>query len=184
MLADIVKEEIWKQFIENNNIRCKQYVKRTGFEKFCDVAIIFNLLKQIEKQSTLKYIPFDSLSFVIDAIFSELKEMDKLHINANKVRILKDVLARFPYIPDKTCTCDRIIQGFIDFGMLDAKHKFWTDFYAVLKTKRRSITRSEMKIIEKHFSQLFKIILETGHIPEKCYDALGFPKNYISRQSK
>ena len=93
----------------------------------------------------MKDIPFDSLSFVIDAIFSELKEMDKLHINANKVRILKDVLARFPYIPDKTCTCDRIIQGFIDVGMLDAKHKFWPDFYAILKTKRRSIAKSEMQ---------------------------------------
>ena len=64
--------------------------------------------------------------------------------------------------------------------MLDAKNNFWTDFYAVLKTKRRSITRPEMKIIEKHFSQLFKIILETGHIPEKCYDALGFPKDKVS----
>ena len=45
MLADIVKEEIGKQCIENNNIRCKQSVKRTGFEQICDVAIIFNLLK-------------------------------------------------------------------------------------------------------------------------------------------
>ena len=39
----------------------------------CDLAIIFNLLKQVEKQTTLKDIPFDSLYFVIDAIFSELK---------------------------------------------------------------------------------------------------------------
>ena len=64
----------------------------------CDVAIIFNLLKQIKNQTSLKDIPFYSLSFVIDAIVSELKEMDKLHINANKVRILKDFLARFPYM--------------------------------------------------------------------------------------
>ena len=73
MLADIVKEEIGKQFIENKNIRCKQSVKITVFEQMCDVAIIFNLLKQIEKKTTLKDIPFYSLPFVIDAIFSELK---------------------------------------------------------------------------------------------------------------
>ena len=73
MLDDIAKEEIGKQCIENKNIICKQSVKRTGVEQMCDVAIIFNLLKQIEKQTSLKDIPFDSLSFVIDAIFSELK---------------------------------------------------------------------------------------------------------------
>ena len=37
-----------------------------------------------------------------------------------------------------------------------------------------------MKIIEKRFSQLFKIMLETGHTPEKVYDALGFPKDQVS----
>ena len=31
-------------------------------------------------------------------------------------------------------------------------------------------------MIEKRFSQLLKIMLETGHIPEKVYDALGFTK--------
>ena len=81
---------------------------------------------------------------------------------------------------DKTYTCDRIIQGFIDVGMIDAKHKFWPDFYAIKKTKRRSITRSEMQIIKKFFSQLFGIMLETGYIPEKFYYALGFPKDEVS----
>ena len=67
-----------------------------------DVAIIFNMPKQIEKQTTLKDIPLDSLSFIIYAMFSELKKMDKLHLKAKKVRILKDFLARLPYMLDKT----------------------------------------------------------------------------------
>ena len=58
--------------------------KRSVVEKMCNVAIIFNLLKQIEKQTTLKEILFDSLYFVIDDIFSELKEMDKLHLKGGK----------------------------------------------------------------------------------------------------
>ena len=103
MLANILKGEIGNQCIENNKIICNQYVKRTGVDQMCHVAIIFNLLKQIEKQTTLKDIPFYSLFFVIDAIFSELKEIDKLYINANKVRILKDFLAHFRYILDETC---------------------------------------------------------------------------------
>ena len=37
-----------------------------------------------------------------------------------------------------------------------------------------------MQIIEKYFSQLFKIMLETGHILEKVYDALGFTKDEVS----
>ena len=131
ILSDIVKEEIGKKCIENNNIVWKQSVTRTGVEKMRDVSIIFNILKQIEKQTKLKDIPFYSLSFVTDAIFSELKEMYKLHINANKVRILNDFLARFPYMSYKTCTCDRTIQVFIDVVMLDAKHKFWPGFYAL-----------------------------------------------------
>ena len=74
ILDAIVKEEKGKQCIENNNIRCKQSVKITGVEKMCDVAIISNLLKQIEKQTTLKDIPFYYLSFVIDDIFLSWKK--------------------------------------------------------------------------------------------------------------
>ena len=37
----------------------------------------------------------------------------------------------FPYMLDKTCTCDRIIQGSVDVGMLDAKNKLWTHFYKI-----------------------------------------------------
>ena len=59
--------------------------------------------------------------------------MDKLHLKANKLSTLKNLLANLPYILDKTCNCDRIIQGFIDIGMLDAKHKLWPYFYAILK---------------------------------------------------
>ena len=101
----------------------------------------------------MKDIPFYSLSFVIDAIFSELKEMDKLYINAKQLGILNYFLTRFPHMSDKPCTCDRIIPGFIDVGMLDTKQKFWPDFYAILKTKRRRIIRYEMQVIEKNVSQ-------------------------------
>ena len=37
-----------------------------------------------------------------------------------------------------------------------------------------------MQMIETHLSQLFKITLETGHIPEKVYDALEFTKYEVS----
>ena len=35
-------------------------------------------------------------------------------------------------------------------------------------------------MIETHLSQLFKITLETGHIPEKFYDALVFKKDEVT----
>ena len=68
---------------------------------------------------------------MIDAVFSDLKEMDKLHLKANKLRILKVFIPRLPYMLDKKCTCDGSIQGFIDVNILDAKHKLWPDFYAI-----------------------------------------------------
>ena len=110
MLDAIVKEEIGRQFIENNNIRCNKSVKITGVDQICDVVIIFNLLNHIENQTKLKDIQFDSLYSVIDAIFSELKEMYKLHLKSNKVRILEDCIAHFPYMLYNTCACGRIIQ--------------------------------------------------------------------------
>ena len=61
--------------------------------------------------------------------------MYKLHLKGKKVRILNYFLARFPYILDKTFTYDRIIQGFIDVDLLDAKHKLWPDFYAIKKQR-------------------------------------------------
>ena len=68
-------------------------------------------------------------------LFFKLKEMEKLHLKGKKVRILKDFLAHFSYMSDNTCTCDRMIQLFIDVGMLDAKHKFWPDFYEIKKQR-------------------------------------------------
>ena len=64
--------------------------------------------------------------------------------------------------------------------MLYAKHKLWPRFYTNSKTKRRIITRSGMQIIEKHFSPFSKIMLETGHIPEKIDYALVFSKDGVS----
>ena len=64
--------------------------------------------------------------------------------------------------------------------MLDAKHKLWPDFYTILKTNRIIITRYELQMIEKYFSQLSKIMLKTGHIPEKVSDDLGFTKDEVS----
>ena len=61
--------------------------------------------------------------------------MDKLHINANKISTLKYFLARFPYISDKTGTCDIIIQGFIDVGMLYAKKVFGLIFMQFKKQR-------------------------------------------------
>ena len=89
--------------------------------------------------------------------------MDKLHLKAKKLRMLKDILDRFPYILDKTCNCDRIIQGFIDVGMLYTKHNFWPGFYAIKKTKKRSITRSEMKMIEKKFPNFPNHVVNGSH---------------------
>ena len=180
MLAAIVKEEMGKQCMENNNVRNKQSVKRTGVEQMCDVAVIFNSLKHIERSTTLKDIPFDSLSVIIESTFKDLHDDGILDLKKNKARILKDFLARLPYMFDKTCTCDRIMEGFVDVGMLDEKHKLWPDFYAILKTKRRSITKSEMAMIEKHFSHLFKIMVEKGHIPEDVYDKLGYPEDEVN----
>ena len=117
---------------------------------------------------------------MVDAIFSDLREMDKLHLKAKKLRILKGFLDRFPYMLDKTCTCDRIILGFIYVGMFGVKHKLWPDFYAIFKKNRRSITISEMQMIDTKLSLLFKIMLEIGHIPDKVYDALVFPKYEVS----
>ena len=40
-------KDVSPSYIENKNIRCKQSIKRTRVEKMCDVAIIFNLIKNI-----------------------------------------------------------------------------------------------------------------------------------------
>jgi hypothetical protein len=76
-----------------------------------------------------------------------------------------------------TCTQDNIMDGFVDVGMLDNKHKLWPDFYQILKTKRKKITSDEIKLIERNFEKLYRITMEQGHVPESIYDFLGFPKD-------
>ena len=67
---------------------------------------------------------------------------------------MKDFLAHFPYILNKTCTCDRIIQEFIYVGMLDEKHKFWPDFYAIKKQREEVSSDLKYKLLGI-FSQSF-----------------------------
>ena len=90
--------------------------------------------------------------------------MDKLHLKEKKVRILKDFLARFPYILDNTYTCDIIIQRLIGVSMLDTKHKLWPYFHEILKTNRISITRYGMQMIEIFFSIVQNHVGDRSHI--------------------
>ena len=145
------KKEIGDQCLQYKNIKCKQSAKRSGVEQMCDVCIIFLLLKQLERETTIDSLPFDSLSDELADIFEKLNN-DGINIKQNKVRTLKDFLVRLPYMLDKTCTVDNIRKGFVSVGMLDAKHHLWPDFNEILKTKRQNITKTGMELIEKTFS--------------------------------
>jgi hypothetical protein len=145
----------------------------------CDVCILFLLLKQLERETTIDSLPFDSLSDESEEIFEKLSN-DGINLKQNKVRILKDFLARLPYMLDKTCTVDNIRKGFVSVGMLDAKHHLWPDFNKILKTKRQNITKTEMELIEKTFSQLYNVMKDRGYIPESLFDDLGYPKDVVS----
>ena len=59
-LKAIVKEAIKEQCLLFKNVKCKQSAKRSGVEQMCDVAIMFLLLKQLERNTTIDDIPFDS----------------------------------------------------------------------------------------------------------------------------
>ena len=136
------------------NVKCSHYLQSTEADW---------------KSNNIKRHTVSCFIFFYWCYFSEFRELDKLHLKAKKVSILKDFLASFPYMSYKTCTCDRIIQGLIDFGMLDAKHNFWPDFYENLKTKRGSITRSEMQMIEK------KIINSS----KSCWKRVIYLRNFM-----
>eukprot|EP00957_Ditylum_brightwellii_P134096 10223547-Ditylum_brightwellii.AAC.1 len=95
-LKEMVKEEFAEQCIRCKNMKCKQSAKQSGVEQMCDVCIIFKLLKQIERETTLRNILYDSLSSVIDNIFKSYQMEDKLYTKQNKYHILKDFLAHLP----------------------------------------------------------------------------------------
>ena len=95
MLDDIVKEEIGKQCIKKNNIRCKKSMRRTRVEKMCNVASIVNLLKQIEKQTTLKDIPFYFYLFWLMIFFLNWKKWTS-YISMQKSKDIEAFSCSFP----------------------------------------------------------------------------------------
>ena len=148
----------------------------------CDVCIIFNNLKGIERNTTLSDIPIDSLSDMLNDTFQNLKDQGTLEMRPRKCRVLKDFLSCLPYMLDKVCTSDNIIKGFMDVGMLDRKDKLWPDFFSLLKTKRQNISVSEISLIKSNFTELYNITVDKGHIPEDVYDRMGFPPDSVNGQ--
>ena len=80
----------------------------------------------------------------------------------------------------KTCTSENIMDGFVKVGMLDSLHRLWPDLYSILRTKRQNISKTEIMMIERDFKFLFGIMQDKGHIPEKVFDDLGYPKDEVN----
>jgi hypothetical protein len=181
-LKSLVKEDTREQCLQGKNIKCKQSAKRTGVEQPADVSVIFKLLKQTERTTTLDDIMNDTLSPMLDKIFKDLYKANELNLQSFKLVVLKDFLARLPYMLDKTCTVGRIVDGFVKTGLLDAKHKVWPDLNKICLTKRKVMTQSEKGLICKIFDKLLRLTLEEGYVTEDVYDDLGFAKDLVSNR--
>ena len=83
---------------------------------------------------------------------------------------------------ENACIVDNIVDGFVDVGMLDAKHKVWPDLDKIISTKRKDITKKEKDLIMNNFAKLFKMTLDEGHVPESVYNELGFSKDTVGNK--
>ena len=181
-LKAVVKNELRKQCLKSKIRKCKQSARRTGVEQMCDVSLCFKELKRIEKETTLSDIVNESLSEPLEALFKEYRDSGKINIPGKKINILKDFLSRLPYMIEKACTVDNVVQGFVDVGLLDSKDKLWPDLNKILRTKRKNLTAIEKELVWNNFSELFKITMEKGHVPEEVYDRLNFPKDSVGKR--
>ena len=91
-LKSLVKEDTREQCLQGKNIKCKQSAKRTGVEQPADVSVIFKLLKQTERTTTLDDIINDTLSPMLDKIFKDLYKANELNLQPFKLVVLKLVL--------------------------------------------------------------------------------------------
>ena len=59
-------------------------------------------------------------------------------------------------------------------GMIDGKTHTYPDIIKMLQTCKQEVKQDQVDLVFKHFSTLYSIMKEEGHITEEVYDRLGF----------
>ena len=73
---------------------------------------------------------------------------------------------------------ERIIDGFLESGMLDRSGHSCPDFNGILRTCQRNITTEEHNLAKDEFERLYEFQNIHGHIPDVMYDDLGFTQDF------
>ena len=91
-----------------------------------------------------------------------------------------------PGIFGKTMAPKMTKKGMVENGMLDAKTHTYPDITMLLRTCKSEVKQEHVNLIFSHFSELYSIMKNEGHITEEVYDRMGFPTdtNYSGTEVK
>eukprot|EP00957_Ditylum_brightwellii_P209775 15363196-Ditylum_brightwellii.AAC.1 len=77
----------------------------------------------------------DSLSPELDQLFKSQYDEDEMNISHVKILILKDFLARLPYMLEKASTVDNAVDGFVDVEWMQRSKEITHGYQHQLRQK-------------------------------------------------
>jgi hypothetical protein len=109
-----------------------------------------------------------------------MMELDKkrdIKFSQDKLHRIIDLAVCLPELLFRSVTASRVIQGFVEGGVVDRESGIWPDFDKVIGTCRRPVAVEEVELIKTHFNTLYNAFVSHGKITEELFDKLGFAED-------
>ena len=143
---------------------------RTAVEQGCDVSSVFPTLNQVNKTTTVENLPNNGFKGIVYKALKKASKSGKLNLKATAEAALIDHISCYPGMITRSAPADVVTKGFIENGMVDKKTQQFPDFYKLLKTCRRKVTKEEENLCKDSFGPLYNYMAKHGHVPDEVFE--------------
>ena len=101
------------------------------------------------------------------------KKVQSINFSPPKLNCIIDFAICIPKLLTQSVTTTRILEAFIQAGMIDKKTNQWPDFEKIISTCQRKVKVVEVDLVKKYFTHLYNMFLLEGRISEELFDEIG-----------
>ena len=156
-------------------VSCKHASSTSSIVQSADIGRQFAIIKTGTKTTTSVNLPHGfGMKGYLEELFDTYKASGALTLKLPARKAITDHIVSCPEIFGKAMCPKTTKKGFIVNGMIDGETHTYPDIIKMLQTCKQEVKQDQVDLVFKHFSTLYSIMKEEGHITEEVYDRLGF----------
>ena len=159
-------------------LACKHASSTSSIVQSADIGRQFEVVKVGTKNTTAVNLPHGyGIKGNIEYMFEEYKARGILSLKLPARKAITDHILACPEIFGKAMAPKTTKKGCIVNGMIDELTETYPDIYKMLNTCKQEVKKEQVDLFFTHFSELYSVMKQDGHITEDVYDRIGFMKD-------